>query len=90
MESVSIAARNQLGSSTAIAPLDSLAGAVQRVNNATVTVQNFLDRWHGPSPSPTEGADKEQSSYPHSQKLERLFAALDRLEERLGSLNAIG
>lgn len=71
-------------------PLESLACAAQRVNNATVTVQNFLDRWHGPPPECAESGAAAPAAYPHATNLERLFSALDRLEDRLVSLNAIG
>lgn len=78
--------------STADRPLESLPLAVNRVNNAVVGVQQFLDRFHGPSP------EKEASGGPaplpdlmhHSAVLGRLFEALDRLETRVDALNSIG
>lgn len=70
-------------------PLDSLATAVQRVNTANVNVGRFLDRFHGPTPQ--EAPDtKLDAPMHHSGNLDRLFAALDRLETRVDALNAIG
>jgi hypothetical protein len=72
-------------------PLESLAQAAQRINSATVNVGLFLDRWHGAKPEPTAcGNGQIEAPLPHSGNLDRLFSAIERLEQRIDALNAIG
>lgn len=70
-------------------PLESIASAVQRVNNATVRIGEFLERFHGNEPKGDTGVEAETRT-PHAVNLNRLFSALERLESRVDSLNAIG
>lgn len=72
-------------------PLDNLAIAVNRINTAQVRLSRFLDRWHGDSPpSPPAGGEAQTVTTPHSVNLDRLFAAIDRLETRIDTLDQIG
>jgi hypothetical protein len=75
-------------------PLESIASAANRVNGAVVRVQSFLDRFNGakPEPAATAGGLNNGSAIrtPHRESLDRLFAAIDRLEDRLEALDSIG
>lgn len=73
-------------------PLETIAVAVNRVNSAQVTIQRFIDRWHGETPKePMAGGDSPQTvTTPHAINLERLFQAIDRLETRVQALDQIG
>lgn len=85
---------NRPAATTAIPdkPLESIAHAVQRINNAAVSVANFLERFHGPVPETavTEAVPDRAGPPPYSNSLDRLFGAIDRLESRIESLNALG
>lgn len=72
-------------------PLESIAHAVQRVNTATVQMQSFLDRFHGPGPT-LDAVEAKPAEPPqhHAANLDRLFSALDRLEQKIAALNLIG
>lgn len=70
-------------------PLESIAAATQRVNNAIVGVQDFLDRWHGQRPESTNAVGPEPGPC-YSGELERLMSAVERLESRIVALNEIG
>jgi hypothetical protein len=73
-------------------PLETLSGAVLRVNSATVSVQDFIARFHGHEPeSGAEAASNAISAAPpYGVSLEKLFAAIDRLETSVNSLTKIG
>lgn len=73
-------------------PLDSLASAVQRINSAQVQISRFIDRFHGPQApaEPPVGEKVAEMIQPHGVNLERLFAAIERLETRVDALNNIG
>lgn len=74
-------------------PLDSIATAAQRINTAQVQITRFLDRFHGPQPEKAAdgmAGSQLEPTMPHSQNLNRLFAAIDRLDARVEALNQIG
>lgn len=85
---------SQIGNSTLRdqTPLESLAGAVHRINGATVNVQCFLSRFHGEEPTSDNSGEAGaiMASPPHRQTIERLFSALDRLEQHINQLSQIG
>jgi len=76
------AANVQMPGQTKPRPLESIATATQRVNNAIVGVQDFLNRWHGPQPLDASGEAVDMRQ-PYAGELERL-------ESRIGALNEIG
>lgn len=69
-------------------PLETLSHAHLRVNSAMVRIQNFLDRFHGAQPEADGLTEAPIESY--RDGIERLFAALDRLENRVDKLDQIG
>jgi hypothetical protein len=74
-------------------PLETLAGAVQRVDNAGAEISRFVDRFHGQSPADLLAAPLpavQAAAPPYGNTLEKLFSALERLETRIDALNAIG
>lgn len=87
------AASSQAGSNNTARetrPLESIALAAQRVNSATVGIQHFLDRFHGPTPEVVSKEPMAPDPAYHAASLDRLFAALDRLETRVEALNTLG
>jgi hypothetical protein len=85
------ASAQRLGDQPVERPLESLASAVQRINTATVTVQAFISRFHG-AEQPADGAEagKIEALPPYNVTIERLFSALQRLENRIDALATIG
>lgn len=71
-------------------PLQRLPLAVHRVNSAVVRVGNFIDRFHGEAPAAPTTSGEDAAVSPYGIDLERLFSALERLENRLDALEAIG
>jgi uncharacterized lipoprotein len=73
-------------------PLEGLSIAALRVNSAAVTIQAFLDRFHGDSGiEDTAGRGPEiEATPPYNVSLDRLLCALDRLEARVNDLTKIG
>jgi hypothetical protein len=69
--------------------LGKLKSAAERIARATNNVDNFLVRFHGPTPESASSLNGP-STDSYRNDLEAVFIALERLETAVASLDHIG
>lgn len=79
----------QLNQIKAVPELGRLKAAAERVSKAAWTVDNFLDRFHGPRPQSASDTP-ETTADNYRNDLDSLFKAIDRLENAISALDHIG
>lgn len=74
-------------------PLEGIAAATVRINAAAVSLGNFVDRFHGPTPQGVVLGDpiaKDPPPAGYADSLQRLWAAVERMEKHVEAIGQIG
>jgi hypothetical protein len=69
--------------------LGRLKSASERIDSATNSISNFLDRFNGPQP-PRAGNQGAPSGGSYRNDIDTLFIVVDRLEQTVAALSDIG